>query len=181
VVIADFNLDNTNDFAVALSDVSQVKTYMGDGVGGFVMKGSVSAGGNGYPVHLSVGNLNYATDPYSGLTAPAAPLDVVASAYSNKTGRAYIGSSSGTIAPSSAIDLLGMRPVWSVIGDVNGDGFNDIVFVCRDDDKISMWSGDGSGSFTFLANYGSSASSVARPFNPAVVHPPPARERIPGL
>ncbi|MEI8122194.1 MAG: matrixin family metalloprotease, partial [bacterium] len=172
VVLSDFNLDNTNDFAVALTGDSLVKTYLGDGAGGFTLKGSATVGAKGYPVHLAGGDLNYSTDPFSGKTVPSNPIDLVASAYSNRTGRLFMGLPSGSLVGASAIDLA-MRPVWSVVGDLTQDGLNDILFVCKDDDKISMWKGDGSGSFDFIANYGSSASSVGRPFNPAVVHDPP--------
>jgi len=178
VVMADFNLDSTNDFAVSLRDDSTVKTYLGNGVGGFVLKRSATTGASGYPLHLAAGNLDYSTDPASGVVTPNLPVDLVAAAYSNLTGRPFIALPTGVINPAASIDLR-MRPVWTAIGDVNGDGYNDLVFVCKDDDKVSVWTGNGAGSFDFFVNMGSSVMSVGRPFNPAAIHEDPPGNGFP--
>ncbi len=161
ILISDFNVDNTNDFVVSITGDAKVKVYQNNGAGSFAPRSEGLAGENGYPVHLAAGRLDEGTTP-----------DLVASSYSNKTGRVYRGIPDGTIVPAGAIDLQ-MRPVWSVIGDVTGDGISDVIFVCIEDDKFSVWTGYGDATFEFMANYGSSPVTAGRPFNPGKLHEPP--------
>ncbi|MEI6148989.1 MAG: hypothetical protein WCS01_07830, partial [bacterium] len=172
LVLVDFNKDYTNDFAVSISDNGTVSSYRGYGNGTFTNKSTASTGEKSYPVHLSSGALDYDYIPEQNRYVAHQPDDVVASAYSNMTGRIYLGVPDGTILPRAVADLQ-RRPVWSVIGDVNQDGFNDIVFVCLDDDVVSVWTGVSDGTFDFFGTFNSSIYSAGRPFNPGEMHDPP--------
>ena len=173
VVLVDFNLDNTNDFAVSISDKFIVRTYQGFGDGTFANSwGDVTAGAKGYPVHLASGTLDYQYNTTLGKYEPNAPDDVVASAVSNLTGRVYLGTPAGPIVPSSTPDLK-IHPVWSAIGDIDSDGFNDIVFVGKDENLLSLWKGRGTGQIEYFATYAATVVPTFRAFSPGAVHEPP--------
>ncbi len=161
VVITDLDRNGTNDFAVAIGVDSTVRTFLGQGGGSFFSFG-IRLTGDGYPVHLATGYIE----------AGDTNIDLVASAYSNRSVRVFLNSDTGNLTPGAAVDVT-LRPVWSVIGDVDGDRTNDLVVMCPEDELFVVYRGQGNGTFGVGATYPSDQIVVDRRFNPATMHPLP--------
>lgn len=159
VVLGDFDKDGINDTAVSVTTDNTVRKYKGDGLGGFTLLAQAAAAK--YPVHLSVGLVD------EGNTR----LDLVASAYSNQMGHLFLGGTLGTMIRNS-IDLY-RHPVWSVIGNIDAGVGNEVLFVCKDEDKIMIMKPDDALGLAFYSMTGVSAEGSGRPFHPGIVHDPP--------
>ena len=163
LVIGDFDRDGTNDFAVTTrgNDVYALMAYRGQGSGAFAFNQRLWCGGNATPLHLATGFLD---------TQTSNDLDVAVAATSNSTGRVFLGSWSGSLTPAIASVSLQSPPVWVAIGDVNNDGINDLIFVCRSQGMISSFTGNGDGTMNTYAEFATTSRTVDRRFNPHRVH-----------
>jgi uncharacterized protein (DUF2141 family) len=163
IVLGDLDSDGENDFAVTIrnNDVNALQTWLGQGAGVFTFNQRLWCGEQASPLHLAAGYFD---------TQLSNDLDVAVATTSNLTGRVFLGSRDGSLTPDSSVTLPG-QPVWVATGDINSDGTNDLVFVCRNEHLISMFFGYGDGTMGSFGDLATSLTIVDRRFNPRRMHP----------
>jgi len=162
IVIGDFNSDGTNDFAVTTlgNDINAVLTYLGQGAGTFAYNQRLWSGEKANPLHLAAGYIDRQLSN---------DLDIAVASSSNNTGRIFLGSRNGSLTSATSVDLPG-APVWVAIGDINGDGISDLVFVCRDQHLVSIFRGNGDGRMAVFGELATTTTTIDRRFNPHKMH-----------
>jgi hypothetical protein len=133
---ADFNGDGKLDFAGAVDEGIQVTLGLGSGTFGL-------------PVALTVpGGFFKGCDLVAGdLTGDSKP-EIVALNCDSNTLTVYVNNGDGTFAGGISYDNNGDQnqyPYSATIGDMNGDGKNDIVVVNDGTADVSVFLGDGTG------------------------------------
>ena len=163
LVIGDFDGDGIKDFAVTIAnnDVNALQNWRGQGAGVFTRTQFLWCGENSSPLHLAAGYLD---------TQLSNDLDVAVASTSNSTGRVFLGSREGSLISASSVTLPG-APSWVAIGDINGDGKNDLVFVCRDQHLVSIFTGYGDGQMGVFGDLATASTLIDRRFNPHTMHP----------
>ncbi|MEI6515407.1 MAG: FG-GAP-like repeat-containing protein, partial [bacterium] len=163
IVIGDFDSDTIDDFAVTIvnNDVNSLQHYRGLGGGAFAFNQKLWCGEKSSPLHLAAGYLDLQASN---------DLDVVVASTSNSTGRIFLGSRNGSLTSATSVDLPA-APVWVAIGDIDSDGINDLVFVCRDQHLVSIFTGYGDGKMGVYGDLATSDTLVDRRFNPHTMHP----------
>ncbi len=142
----DFNKDGHPDVVTTNMDSGDVSVLLGDGKGGFHnAPGSPFAAGP-KPWAMAIddldkdGNLDLVTIPYARDVADPSQIGV----------RLLRGDGRGGFKPfpASPLPLTGCKGPTSVAsGDLNGDGFRDIVVSCIGNDQIVIFLGSASGTF----------------------------------
>jgi hypothetical protein len=132
----DFNLDGNLDIAGVAGD--HVSIFSGDGLGGFGAAQSFTAA----PETTSLAPADFNSD---------GKLDLAVSVYANKIA-VLLNNGDGTFGSPTTYAVPGQTPVQSVVvGDFDNDGHIDLagasVFF------VSVWFGDGTGSFARQTNY----------------------------
>src|SRR6218665_258707 len=133
-----FNADNFPDFAVASGQGNTVHVYLNNGAGAFTpAPGSPYATGS-LPRTIAVGDLN--NDGFS---------DMAIASFNSNNMHIYLGSATGlfTNAPGSPINV-GSGPYQCVMADFNLNGSLDIAVANWGSSNVSVFYGNGTGSFT---------------------------------
>lgn len=150
LVVDDFDLDGTPDFAVAYGTTLAV-VFRGPGAS----PPAIETTGSG-PNEIAAGHLN----------GDAFPDLVTANFHSNSLS-VFLGGAGGVLSPLGDISLVDATPNDIKVDDIDGDGNADLI-VGRSLGNMMLLLGQGDGSFdaprSFFSNY-SSRSVVAADFN----------------
>ena len=112
--------------------------------------------GGSYPYSVAIGDLN-----------GDGKLDLVAANYSSNNVSIFLGNGDGTFtAASTATVTVGTNPVSVAIGDLNGDGNADLAVANYGDNNVSIFKGNGDGTFTEVS--GSPFSVGTGPYSVAI-------------
>jgi YD repeat-containing protein len=133
----DLNNDGFPDLVVVNSDDNTVSLMLGDGNGQFLGPTTVPVGQA--PFAVAAGDLNQ--DGFADL--------VVTNAFDSSLSLLY-GDGTGAVANTVTLDVTGTFELVAMnvaIGDLNGDGWNDIVTSSWRDSNLSIFYADGNGGF----------------------------------
>jgi hypothetical protein len=143
---ADFNGDGQPDIVTTDMDINAVSILLGDGKGGFTnAPGSPSPAGPA-PWAVAVDDIN--KDGHPDLIVIPYEPDVKDGTQPGVTILLGDGKGAFSKTASSPLSLAGCRgPDRVAAGDVNGDGFRDIVVSCAQNDKIVIYLGSKNGAY----------------------------------
>lgn len=134
---ADFNSDGKLDLAIGAHLGDAVRVALGAGDGTFSVSTSLSLPANSRIFDLKSGDINLDGRP-----------DLVAACSGSNEVRVWLGATSGTFLPANTVVLSGANEVHGVaLGDINADGFPDLVASARTPGIVSARLGDGQGGF----------------------------------
>jgi hypothetical protein len=152
----DFNGDGKQDLALGIQDASSmryVSVLLGNGDGTFTPVSSSTVTGN-CPRALSVGDIN-----------GDGKLDLAVANSNDNTVSILLGKEDGTFLPASGSPVsVGADPVGFAFEDFNGDGKLDLAVANSTDNTLTIFLGNGDGTFTPA----SSPAAPGSPFAPAV-------------
>lgn len=138
VTPSDINNDGKVDLVTPNLRGNAIMVMLGDGKGGFAESAGAPFAVQTRPGYVAVGDLN--RDGKQDLVATHDDYPIVA---------VLLGDGLGGFKPTAESPLKPSFAVWGVaIGDVNGDGTNDLVCGSQMDDGIAILLGDGRGGFT---------------------------------
>jgi len=146
------NLNNQNiDLAVANQTTNTISILLGNGDGTFQPKADIAAGGA--PVSVLAQNFH----DLNGLGI----LDLAVANHNDNTIFIYQGNGDGTFKQPSVIQLpSGYNPAALAPGDFNGDGHLDLVVADEGNASVSVFLGNGDGTFQPRADYAAGNSPV---------------------
>jgi hypothetical protein len=147
---ADFNKDGKSDVVTTDLDQNAVSILLADGRGGLhdAPGSPVPAGAAPWAVVIddmnNDGNLDLAVIPYAPDVPDAKDVGVTV----------LLGDGRGRFSkmPGSPLPLAGCEgPDRIATGDINGDGFRDIVVTCAQNNKVMIYLGSKDGSFQIFS------------------------------
>jgi hypothetical protein len=139
------------DLAVANETANTISILLGNGDGTFQAKTDIAAG-NG-PVSVLAKNFH----DLNGLGA----LDLAVANHNDNTIYLYEGNGDGTFQKPSVIQLpTGFSPAGMVAADFNGDGHIDLAVADEGNATVSVFLGNGNGTFGARADYATGNSPV---------------------
>jgi hypothetical protein len=152
IITADFNGDGKADLATVNFDASaKVSILLSNGAGSFAAAANYNSIGIAF--NLTTGDFNNDNNP---------DLAVVSAVSSNVT--VLLGSANGSITSISSFTVFSNNstPRSVVSADFNGDGNTDIATANSNSNNISVFLGNGSGSFSASTNFtvGTSPNSI---------------------
>jgi len=137
IAVGDFNNDGNQDLAVDVTGFDMVAIFLGDGKGGFTLKGHYQT--DTLPKGLAAGDMNGDGNK-----------DLVSCTAWGYTMQLLLADGIGGF--SSALTLKGDGgPTRLVLKDFDNDGNLDIAVNAPDEAKIIIYFGDGNGNFTIPA------------------------------
>ncbi len=139
------SLNNQNiDLAVANQTANTISILLGNGDGTFQAKTDIAAGSG--PVTVVAQNFH----DLNGLAA----LDLAVANHNDNTIFIYQGNGDGTFKPPSVIQLpSGYSPAALAAADFNGDGHLDLVVADEGNASVSVFLGNGDGTFQPRVDY----------------------------
>jgi hypothetical protein len=145
LVVGDFNGDGALDFAVTSAKDADVGVYLNQGNGAFSQPSLLY----GTPAGAAVaGDFNQDNK-----------LDLAVLGQSGSSGLSgivslLVGRGDGGFSQTSLDYPTGSYPISVAVADVNGDGKNDVVVANSGDKNVSVFPGNGDGTFQPRVNYG---------------------------
>ncbi len=135
VTVGDFNGDGRDDFAYIAWDLV---TYLSNAGGGFTQDQYLSVDAGFYSV--STGDING-----DGIT------DITGTGLERLRYYVYIGNGDGSFPPEYYIDAPGDHyPYRHAVGDITGDGYDDIISLDQNEPRFAIMKGDAAGTLTAL-------------------------------
>jgi len=155
VSTGDFNGDNKADLIVANNGDNSLTVLFGDGTGHFAASPGSLVTLASAPQALALADLNHDGHP-----------DVAVASSSGNRITILLGDGTGHFSsPSNGSVTTGSLPVAISLADMNGDGNLDMLVANSGDNTVSVFLGDGTGTFVAATgspfNVGSKPSSVA--------------------
>jgi Bacterial type II and III secretion system protein/FG-GAP-like repeat len=156
IATGDFNNDGNVDLAVANKGANTVSILLGNGDGTFKAKVDYATGA--VPVSVVAGDLNGDGN-----------LDLAVANQADNTVALLFGNGTGTFSPPSGIPGLlatGRSPTALALGDFNGATYTngnsilDLVVANQNDNTVSLFLGNGNGTFQTRTDYATGASPV---------------------
>jgi hypothetical protein len=135
-VNGDFNGDGADDLLVADTAAGAVQILLGDGIGGLNLMSAVPVSAT--PAALAVGDVNN-----------DGSLDVAVITSAGLV--VLINDGAGNLTPQPVIPATGAGAV--VLADFNGDGILDAALANTGRASVSLYRGDGSGTFVSAGSY----------------------------
>jgi len=150
-VSADLNGDGAPDLAIANSASNSISVVMGSGDGTFGARADFPTGS--YPRSLAVGDLN-----------SDGRLDLVSANQQSNSASVLLGRGDGTFGPAASFPTagpyssFGSTPVSVAIGDLDADGRLDFAVANSGSNTVSVFLGNGDGSFRPRVDFGSASN-----------------------
>jgi hypothetical protein len=139
---ADVNRDGHADIVTTNTEGGDVSVLLGDGKGGFTAAAGSPFKANPRPFGVAIGDLNadgkpdLAIENFSGHGADTSKDAITI----------LLGNGDGTFKPAPGSPFTsGASPVSVAIGDVNGDGLNDVAVTNMTGNSVSVLLGDRNG------------------------------------
>jgi hypothetical protein len=145
VAVGDFNGDGVQDLVTANYDSNDVSVLLGNGDGTFLAPLNLSVGPGSTPNCVVVGDFN---------GDGRADLAVATFGGGNATSIAVLlGNGNGTFLAPQTVNT-GRGPLWVAVGDLNGDGLQDLAVANFNADaaSVSVVLGNGNGTFQAARN-----------------------------
>ncbi len=135
LAVGDFNGDGNEDLAIANADDNTVSILLGDGAGGLTF-----AAGSPYAVGTLPGAI--ASGDFNG----DGFQDIVTANFLSNDVTVLLGNGTGGFSPTPGSPfVVGSHAVSIAVGDVNGDGFQDII---AGGSGVTVLLGNGGGGFS---------------------------------
>jgi hypothetical protein len=161
VAVGDFNGDRIPDLVVAHGGIrenapagswpSSVSVLPNRGNGTFAEPTAYSTGSSSSPVSIATGDFN--RDGFD---------DIAVTSYDSDEIGVFVNLGNGTFGPETAYPtgLAGSHPRSIAVGDFNGDGWLDLVYVTYDADTAWVLPNAGNGTFGAPTTYPSVAHAI---------------------
>jgi hypothetical protein len=137
IAIGDFNMDGKQDIVTANSGASSVSIRLGDGTGAFSGTTNLSTGSNHLPISVSIGDFNGDTRQ---------DLAIVIGFTNTNDILIWMGDGMGGFIAMPSV-VVNTNPTSVTIGDLDGDGDQDLAVVNRINSNVSIHLGDNTGNF----------------------------------
>ena len=147
MAVSDLNNDSKLDFVVARvephnAEGNFIATFLGDGMGNFALKQTVSLGDGNLKGEIALGDFNE-----DGIQDVVYPVTADVSGIHSTTVLIFFGDGIGSLIAGRSV-TVGQEPHSVIAADFNKDGHLDLAVANRTDGTASILLGDGSGNFT---------------------------------
>ncbi|MBN8554562.1 MAG: VCBS repeat-containing protein [Deltaproteobacteria bacterium] len=145
IVVTDLNNDNKLDI-VTTDNSGTISIFIGAGTGSFASRVTKSTGTT--PMGITAGKLN-----------SDGSVDLVVTNSGTTTASVFINNNDGTGGMAAKVDYTVKTAPRNVsIGDINGDGINDLVVSNFTTGQVSLLTGTGSGTYNTQSNITATAA-----------------------
>jgi hypothetical protein len=148
IAVGDLNADGNSDLAVANGVPNGVSVFFGDGAGGFGPPSNLSVGSGNSAVAIADFNgdgiLDLAVGKVSGVPTGADDLSIL------------LGTGGGNFAPVQNFGIgSSLSQFWAsiAVADFNRDGSLDVALGYTNVNGVSIFLGNGAGSFSFAGTF----------------------------
>ena len=141
---ADFNKDGHPDLVTTNLDDDTVTILLGDGAGGFREAGGSPFGAGPKPWEVAIDDFNHDGNPDLAII----PYERDVPDKSQVAVTLLLGDGKGGFKPAPPLLLRGCQGPNSIAtGDINGDGYRDIVVSCAESANLMLFMGSRNGEF----------------------------------
>jgi hypothetical protein len=157
IAVGDFNNDSRLDVVVANQATDNVAVFLGYASESFLSAPAYSTGFSSQPTSIAVGDFNNDTR-----------LDIVVSNNGTDNVMVLFGSGYGTFVSQTTYSTgYSSYPCWVAVGDFNNDSRLDIVVANSGTNNVSIFLGNGTGTFLSQTKYSTGLGS--QPYSVAVL------------